>query len=141
MIQPILIACHCIQSISFRAYSDLSMDTLTRNLPQNSVLVNLCNLDLRYEGSCYKFEELISGSKQLPNLRSLKLPWPTISRQNDSNVDVPERLTLSESQHLAIAWPSLSEIEFWMKPMIYTRFLKLTWNTSPSTKVDLERRV
>ena len=156
IIQPILVSCHHLTSVSLHINSSLSTTFLTILLSNESLM----EVDISSAASPYTFQEFSDLLKTLPNLESLQLPWPasvgipTNGNEwmvmdwryvRDHSQDVPERITFDQCQRLAAKFPKLNEIVFEMDTeALYDTYQ--TWSGSfqhdipldPAT-VDLEK--
>ena len=123
IIRPIYQNCRSLTSVELILWTCLSADFLLCLL-QNPTLSSL--ILTSYGASPYTFQDLVCGAKNAPNLKTLRLPWPTTlglhsnnedgsmdwTSERDHSLDVPERLTFEESQQLAASLPKIQEIRF-----------------------------
>ena len=123
IIRPIYQSCQSLTSVELILWTSLSTDFLLC-LIQNPTLSSL--IVTSRGASPYKFQDLVKGAKNAPNLKELTLPWPATlglygnnpdgsmdwTSPRDHSSDVPERLTFEQSQQLAASLPKLEQIRF-----------------------------
>lgn len=149
IIQPILNSCHHLTSIKIYINSPVSINLLTLLLSKESLM----EVGIWSAASPYTFQEFSVLPGTLPNLRSLKLPWPasidiaindneetTTDRGYNRNHrgDVLDRLTFDQCQRLAAKFPRLNKIVFEINTEAFSD-LYLSWNESLTPDVPFDR--
>jgi hypothetical protein len=123
IIQPIFTSSQHITYIELHTNTSISSNLLALVLS----IETLVNVEITSTASPFTFLDLASFPKILPNLKSLRLPWPaTIGiptndddgmsmdwrNARDHSQDVPDRLSFDSCRRLAAQYPKLEDIVF-----------------------------
>ena len=123
IIKPIFASCQNLQIVELHLNTSLSSEFLITLLSKES----LVEVDLSATASPYTFQDFALLSKGLPNVKRLRLPWPSSigiptndeegtvmdwRNERDGSQDLPERLSFEQCQLLAAKLTKLNEIVF-----------------------------
>jgi hypothetical protein len=112
---PIFRDCPRLSVISVCAIEKLTISSLFSILRPRQALSSL-EIDACWNPLAFK--NLVEPAKNVPNIRNVKLPWPTYFGEHQ----IPERLMFNNAQLLANAWKRLDEMDLQVTKTHHTKF-------------------